>query len=288
MPDYKPLTPKEIERGYYFLNHRQQFIRLAYGLGIFVCLIIYSIFVYNLVIFFRYSSWQKLAANFVTASSWSAAHSQSQPKNLNIGLPRALLVGDGIYNLVAIVKNPNTDWLLPEFEYNFVVNGEDLPAKVSYLNSEDSVVLSSLGYRSNQAVKDVKLKINNYKWRRLSSDIKQIKWSINNINFKPLSREKVGDKTVVFPARASWQAKNLSLYDFWQVDWQVLLLNGENLVGFTEIPARDFNSLELRDMEAIFAYNLASVSRVEIIPRVNWFDRDNFKLIESSGNTFGL
>jgi hypothetical protein len=187
MPDYKPFTPQEIKRGYYFLTHRDQFIRMAYVGVIIIVLVIYSVLVYNLVIFLKNPSWQNLATSFTTTSSWSEVHLQNQPKNLVIGLPKALLVGDGLYNLVVMVKNPNSDWLLPEFEYNFVVNGETLPAKLTYLNTEDTVILNNFGYRSAQAIKDVKINIGRYKWQRLTSDIKQIKWSINNISFKNIN-----------------------------------------------------------------------------------------------------
>lgn len=284
MSEYKPFNPKELERGYYFLTHKQQYIRFAYGLGIFVIVIIYSILFYNIFILTRYPSWQAMASNFAVASSWSEAHSKTQPQNLAIGMPKALLVGDGLYNLVVVVKNPNKEWLLPELDYNFVVNGQDLPVKLSYLNTEDTTVLTYLGYRSNTVIKDVKINISRYQWQRLSSDINSVSWSLNNIAYQPLSREVVNEQTVVLPARVTWQAKNLSLYDFWQVDFQVLLLSGESVVGFAEIPARDFKSLELRELQSVFNYNLASVSRVEIIPRVNWLDNDNFKLIESSGS----
>ncbi|RJQ35342.1 hypothetical protein C4566_00810, partial [Candidatus Parcubacteria bacterium] len=74
----------------------------------------------------------------------------------------------------------------------------------------------------------------------------------------------------------TWQAQNLSLYDFWEVDWQIALFDGDNLVGVNEAKSRDFKSLESRDIEVAWLKDLPRVTKVQIFPVLNWLDKDNF------------
>lgn len=284
MAEYQPLTSKEIEQGYYFLTHRKIFIRLALGVMIFLVFIIYAILLFNFIKSLQMSSWQEIANGQQTTNSWSAYHQANQPQDLAVGKPLALATGTNLYNLVVIVKNPNKDWFLSQFDYTFLVNGQALQTKQAFLPTGDQTILSFSGYPSAQNIRDLKVEINNYHWYHRNSQVKPINWEIKNISWQPLSRNTVGEKVVTLPARASWQAKNLSLYDFWQVDWQVVLFANDTLVGVGEITSRDFNSLQTKDLEAIFNYNLPAVSRVEIWPHVNNLDKDNFKKIEADIN----
>ena len=49
------------------------------------------------------------------------------------------------------------------------------------------------------------------------------------------------------PARVVWQATNDSLFDFWQVPWQVAVYNQDRLVGVSELLVEDFKSLDAGD-----------------------------------------
>ncbi|MFA5127344.1 MAG: hypothetical protein WC465_05120 [Patescibacteria group bacterium] len=279
MPDYQPLTPKELERGYYFLAHRALFIRLFWILGILSLVIIYGILVFNLVKYFRGPTWSELAQNITSNSNWASYHAARAPENIIVGPVRVLPVGDDLYNFVAIVENPNEKWILPQFDYRFIIQGQPLPVEQAFLNAQEDALLLKIGYKSDLALSnlDVQLETGNYQWYRLDSSITPIEWDVRDISWQPASNISVDEKSIPLPATATWQAQNLSLFDFWQVDWQVALFSGDTIVGVAAVTDRDFSAQQTKHLEAVWHNSLPHVSRVEIWPRLNWADKSLFK-----------
>lgn len=279
MPNYETLTPKELERGYYFLTHRALFTRIFWIVGILLLFIIYAILVVNSISYFRGSTWSQMAQRITTTSDWAGYHASRAPQAITVGPVQVLSVGPGIYNFVATVDNANEDWVLPQFDYHFIVQGQTLPVEHSFLNAKEDGLLLKIGYKSDLALSnlDVQVETGNYMWNRLNSTIAPIYWDIQNVTWQPAGSISVNDKAVAIPATATWQAKNLSLYDFWQVNWQVALFSGDTIVGVDQITDRNFSAGQTKQLEAVWHNDLPHVSRVEVWPRLNWSDKSVFK-----------
>ncbi len=283
MPDYETLTPKELERGYYFLTHRALFVRIFWIVSILLLVFIYAVLVVNLIGYFRGPTWSEMAKGVTTNSNWASYHASRAPQALVVGPVQVLSVGKDLYNFVAIVENPNEDWVLPQFDYRFIIQGQALPMEQSFLNTKEDALLLKIGYKSDLALSnlDVQVETGNYQWYRLNSSIIPIYWDIQNVSWQPTGNISVDDKAVALPATATWQATNLSLYDFWQVDWQVALFSGDSIVGVAQVTDRDFSSQQSKELEAVWHNNLPHVSRVEVWPRLNWSDKSIFKDLTS-------
>ena len=68
-------------------------------------------------------------------------------------------------------------------------------------------------------------------------------------------------------------------------------MTGDRIVGFNELKSRDFKSLEKRELEIAWLYDLPRVSNVEIYPILNSLDFSNFKDLQldpSGGDRFRL
>ncbi len=281
MMDYfQPLSQKDLDRGMYFLQHKALFIRLAWALAILIILSIYGVLVFNLVSYLRAPSWSNLAQSIKTDSLWSSYHSQKAPLDIELGQARALTLGNSVYNLVATIKNPNSDWLVSSMDYRFIVNGQNLPTRTAFLNAADQHLLLQLGYKTDLPVSSVNVEIDNIRWQRLTSDTPQISWPITDVKYQAAGMTQVGGVLVNLPAQVSWQAQNKSLFNFWEVAWQVALFDNDNIIGVAEINERDFKSLEIRNIEATWAYNLPRATRAEVWPILNWLDKNNFKSTE--------
>lgn len=278
--DYKPLTSQELERGYWLLKHRDKIKKIGLVAGIGAVVLIYVSLGFSIVKYVSGSGFEELASKMPSNYDWAAYHKQRAPKDLTIGTVQIISIGNNRYNLVALVQNPNADWLIPNLDYHFVVNGQALEAKTSFINAAENTALIYAAYESNNLVASATLNIDQIHWYRRDIQVPDIKWDVQDVSFQAVSREGTGDEAIVLPANVTWTAQNLSLKNFWQVNWQVILYSGERIVGVQEIVSQDFLSLETRDLRVVWLYNLPRVTEAVVLPHVSWLDTDNFKDIQ--------
>ncbi len=282
MDYFQPLSQKDLERGMYFLQHKALFIRLAWLVALLILVTIYGVLIFNLIGYFRGASWTELAESVKQKGAWSVYHNEKAPLEIELGQAQALTLGNNLYNLVATIKNPNPDWLVSSLDYRFIVNGQALSSKTAFLNASDQHLLLQLGYRSDSSIGSVNVEIDNVRWQRLDSETPQIFWPISELKYQAEGSVVVNGVTVNLPTQVSWQAQNKSLFNFWEVAWQVALFDNDRIIGVAEINERDFQSLETRSMEATWAYNLPRATRAEVWPILNWLDKNNFKSADTT------
>jgi hypothetical protein len=243
--------------------------------------IIYGLLIFNVIRYIQAPSWLELSQQLKSNGVWTDYHQQKAPIDVELGQAKALTLGNGVYNLVATIKNPNPDWLVSSLEYKFIVNGQELPTRTSFLNTSDQHLLLQLGYKVDVSVGSVNVEIDKVHWQRLNSEVPQIVWPITDLKYQGETSQVIDDKTIKLPAQVSWQAQNKSLFNFWEVVWQVALYENDNIIGVAEINERDFKSLEIRDIEATWLYSLPRATKAEVWPVLNWLDKNNFKSAES-------
>ncbi len=277
MDDYQPISPKEIDRAYFFLTHKKLFIKIAFGFAILVLAIIYVVLIINIITLVRTPSFSNMAAQLSGTINWASYHASRAPQPILTTTTKFVPLGDGRYNLVAFVENPNDDWSAKSFQYKFVVNGQELQIEESFLNPAEKRMILEMGYNSPVSIQELQFNVGNVSWRRFENDIPEINWDISNVSYKPARTVTIENEAVDVPASVNWTATNLSLYDFWEVGWQIALFDGDRLIGVNQVNSVDFMSLESREMSPAWLKELPRVNKVEIFPVVDWLDKDNFK-----------
>jgi hypothetical protein len=281
MNDYKPLSSTEIERGYFFLTHKDIIKKGILGAGIFVLVIVYIILLVNVIGFVQKSGWQSMAVGMSENPNWAAKHTRGAPMPILTTNVQSLSLGNRLHVLVAFVENPNPDWSARNFKYRFVVDGQALAEEESFLNPEEDRMLIKFGYESSKPPSDIRLDVDAFDWRRFENDVPIVNWEILDVNYYAASREEVNGEDVIVDPRVRWWAQNLSLYDLWEAKFQVALFNGDKLVGVSELLSKDFIALQKKDLEVVWLNDLPRVTNTEIYPVVDWLDYDNFKTLES-------
>jgi hypothetical protein len=282
MNDYQPLTPQEVAKGYLWLKYRPLIKKIIFGGGIFLVGGVYVILVLGLIKYFGQTSFEATAANLMVGPDWQAIHRQTQPQPVVASGAQFLSIGPRRYNLVAFINNPNNNWGVTNFKYKFVVNGQDLDQLTGFINPGENRLLLQIGYEAKQPLTDLKVVISDFKWQRLFSDFSAPSFPISQVKFTPLIKEEVAGEQVEFKPRVSWQAQNLSLNDYWEVDWQVALFNGDILVGVNNLKVKDWPALQSKDLEVVWLNDLPRVTRTEIYPLLNWFDSYNIKPLSNN------
>lgn len=290
MDDYKPLSKEELERGYFFLTHRDSFKKIFLWGAIVLLAVLYIILIFNVVKYFRSGSLNEAALGISQNYNWAAYHQANKPQPIAVSASQYFALGGQRYTLAALVENKNANWAVRNLDYSFVVNGQELNSRQSFIGPSEKKFLLLTGYEASAGISKVEIKINHIDWYHIDNDLPEINWDIKDVQFQAATRQTVGDVTVDVPARVTWQAQNLSLYNFWEVAWQVGLFQGDRLVGVAEMNTRDFASLETRPLEVVWLNDLTRVTRTEVYPVVNKLDPDNFKksYVEPKGSSSGL
>lgn len=292
MDEYTPISQKELERGYFFVTHKNQITKIVYGVAIVILAILYISLIWRVVTYLQSGSFEQQAANLQNSSfDWAAYHQKRGPIDLDVGEPQYVSIGDRKYNLAVPITNHNTDWALKKLTYSFVVNGEKLPEDTTFVNPDENSYLIDFAQEIPKGITSVSIDIIGQDWQRIGPDFYDINFEISNIKFQPASRMEVGRDTIDVPARVAWQAENMTLDSFWDIAWQVVLYNGSKIVGVNYLMTHDFASLEKRDLEVVWLDNLPRVTKVEVLPVINKLDSGNIKDIYAdtpSGNLLNL
>ena len=278
MDDYKPISQEELNRGYFFITHKLLIKKIVFILTILIFVIFYGVLIFKAINYFRGAGFSASARQIQQSNfDWRAYHSANAPQDIETSKVSFISLGDRRYNIVALVENSNTDWTVKSLDYHFVSQGEATPIKTAFINPAETRLLSLTAYESDKAIRNPELVISNIDWYRIYSSFPEINLEISNIKFQAASRETVDEVTIDLPSRVSWQAFNDSVYNFWEIDWQIALYNGNTLVAINELKAKDFVALETRNLETVWLNRLARVTRASVFPILNKLDKDIFK-----------
>ncbi len=281
MDDYKPISQKELERGYFFVTHRLLLQKIILAIVILLLAILYVFAVWRGIAYFRGGSFGSLAAQIDEDTfDWASYHQKRAPQEIVIDDAQSISLGNKKYNLTAQVANPNNDWALSEVEYYFVVNGQATPTATTWLNPGEEKLFLLPAYEAPAGVTRLSLEISDKKWQRIDSNFINIDFEVANVQFHAATRQVVDNQTLELSARVSWQATNTSLLSFWDVGWQVALYNGDRLVAINQLTTHDFLGLEQRDLEVAWLNQLPRVTKAKVIPLFNKLDYDNIKDVE--------
>jgi len=278
MDDYKPISQAELERGYFFVTHRLLIKKIIMVLAIVALAIFYGVLIFKTIRYFMGSSFSDSALQIQQHTfDWASYHSERVPKDLILGKPSFVSLGDRRYNITALIENTNADWAVKSLEYHFVSQGEDSPTKTAFINPGEKRLLILAAYESNKAIRNPELVVSNIEWYRIDDSFPQIDIELSDITFHAATRETVDGVTTELPSRVSWKAYNNSVYNLWEIDWQIALYNGDTLVAINNLKSKDFLALENRDLETVWLSRLPRVTRASVFPLINKLDPNIFK-----------
>lgn len=285
MDPYQPLKPSQIERAYFILSNRDKILKITMAVGIAAVLAIYGWLIFNLAALISAGSYESMAASIMPQSDWENYHRARAPEDLSIQSPIFLSIGESRYNLVATIENLNSDWSAYRVAYHFVVNGQELESQSAFVNPLEQRFLIQTAYQTVLPINNLQVVIDDIVWQRYENQVQPINWDITQTAYTPVGNVDTPSGPTTVPANASWMARNLSLYNFWEVEFQVAIYSGDRMVGVNSIRAKDFNSLENRALSAVWLHNLPRVNNVKIFPLVNWLDENNYKTLDIEVNS---
>jgi len=271
---------KQLKFAYWFTSNKEKLKKL--GLAIFglIDLILLSYGIWGLASYYlTYNKEEQLFQNWPTIN-WQSLK-RNRPEDLKI-LETSVIGGNfGKYDLVAKIKNPNDQWVASRITYRFLLdNNKSTPSQTSFILAGEEKYLMVLAYESLERIKNLTVQFDQVGWQRLTKikNFKKVEFSIEVGELTPLS-DLVQNKTNL--QRLSFTAKNNSIYNLWEVGFQIALLGSQNkTVGINYLIINDFPAFSEKKIEVNLFDVPANLRKILIIPEVNVFDENNFKTTE--------
>jgi hypothetical protein len=211
---------------------------------------------------------QSMAADTV---DYQAIRSRVTPSPLVVETTAAIPTGNGMYNLVAKVKNPNAGWAGSEVTFIFTVNGQATTQQTDFIlpNSEKYFVASSVAGPSSITAS---FTLQGVKWQRVpdSQSLGKTAFSVNDLSF---SDSAVVDSATVRYVRGT--ISNTGYTSLWQAKFTVVLLEGDKIVGIGYARFEQFKAGEEKPLNVQVTINGSPTSAV-VVPDINVLDANNF------------
>ncbi len=232
---------------------------------------IYSI--YNLIVYFKSDNpiEQGINNNLVL---------ENKPRPVNLRLSGVTTFSSSQSDdLLAIVKNDNNNYY-SIFSYCFIQAGNDLNCQESFVFPGEEKYIFSLGIKSLDSGKSPLVELRDVSFKRV--DNKQIpdfelfknerlNFPILDLEFSPAS-SKVSN--VIDLNNLKFTIVNESAYGYYEMPLNILVYNGQTLIGVNRYIVEDFKSGQGKDINISWPGDLRNANRVEIIPDINIFLED--------------
>lgn len=283
--EFGKLTEKELAIGYWWVNNR---LKIKAGLIIFSIIFIILIYINAGWMFFNYlkntSQYQAMLAELsINVPDYERMKTISAPKPLLVG--DTLAIGDKKtgYDLITEVENINHRWFLKEVEFYYVVDGEATEPIVTNILPNEKKYLINFNLKKNISQNNIKLFIKRELWEKIK-DPTQL--DSRNRWLKPtVKADNVITKFVTLNqtnALTSFTLVNDSPYSFWEIETQIILWQGNRIVGVNALTVNDIASGDRRLVEIFWPNVFNSDVRTEVLVFANSLDNNNIRLFSET------
>lgn len=266
------LSDQQLKYAYWYIIHKKQLFQTITKILLILCATMLAYVIYGVSWY-----WLRGAADFDLGRlqnpnyiKWAAYYQNEKIRDLMIDDVKVFATGAKRVDIGVLVYNPNEEWGIKEIDYYFVLaDGEKTPVQSSWFLPGEEKYLLALGIDTTSQSANLVLEKKEWQRQRKDRPFPEINLIVDNVVFK--SARELG-VSILRGGQAEWRITNKSVNNFWDIGFQVILLNGSQEVAFNYIQINEISSLSSKELMVSWAENLPSVSSVKIIPQVNLFD----------------
>lgn len=276
--DQGGLTVRKLDVGLWYLEHKNLLRKILIGFLIFISAVSWPYVIYGFAYYLARGMDEDKALVDDIVNSGRIDHGaivSLSPKDLSLGSISLLPAGNDKYDFFARVQNPNNRHGA-EFVYFFSDGNKNTESLSGFILPGETKYLLSLGNEFERGSAGVQLKIDGLKW--ITIDRHQISdWSdysgrrldmaVSDAKFIPAGQSGLSDKISLNSLEFS--VANNSVFNYWNVDFIILLYGGLNIVGVNKYSLSEFMSGQDRQASINFLGELSHVSKIEVFPEIN-------------------
>lgn len=266
------ITDRQLKWGYWWVLHRAMLHRL-------------TVIVLSLVsfVFCGYALWQvtdwlanrqaeeealrQLVSQNVNVEDYRRANS---PNPLEVQTITAVPAARGLYDLVAVVKNPNLKWAIIDAGVTFTADGQATDGEAFFLPLEEKYLVK-LGVALRTKPQQLQLTFENIKWRRIK-DLTELQVPSFNISEQNIEQVQPAEATSPTATKLTFQMENDSNFSFWQVGVTAILSRGGSIQAVGQQFIANVVSKSTRQIEFYWPESVIVADNLIIKPEVNILD----------------
>lgn len=284
--DPEGLSVGKLETGLWFLKHRKKFLYALYTVLIGISIVSWSIFIYSfghyiLIGMVEDSKMLDGLSRFNHAIPIILQRQKAQP--FLVQAP-AILSGNGTKtDFVTKIINPNlTHWA--EFKYIYRnSDGDIIVEHENFILPNESKHLLSLGHEGLGSKPELSFEFSDISWGRVTAhdypdweaySAEHLNIEISDKKFTPAASTILTETLSL--NEVSFTAKNLTAYNYYDVNFIILLSDNTRIISVNQYFLENFLSGESRDITLTWPGRLGRVRQIDIAPEVNITDEHVF------------
>ncbi|PIR04408.1 MAG: hypothetical protein COV59_00995 [Candidatus Magasanikbacteria bacterium CG11_big_fil_rev_8_21_14_0_20_39_34] len=280
-------TNAELQAATWYVRHKLLLQKIGLSLLIFFCLVTGIYGVGGFAVYFLSGYFQdktNLQLQVAEIQSFSTLHDKIVVENLRIRPAEIYSHTQDRYDFLAQVTNPNKKQIA-RITYRFVYNGGATEVSQAVLPPGAERFITFFGHQEDFFPFGERLEIQKVEWRRVDPHdipdaIEYTKardtFSLSDFHFVQAGTQGSGlqNNSIRF------SVTNETAYSFYEAEFYVKLLNGEQLVGILPLYIDNFRSFEIKELDLRFGTGISSVSDIEVVPTTNVFDGSVYMKID--------
>ncbi len=259
--------------GYWLAVHRDQ-LRTWWAISIIIVDV--ALLIFFIIMFTQYSFTTMKTVHGISEMSASLVSPPLRraiaPAEPELGTPVALGRGQGRYDIVVPVTNPNPLWAAVEVRYRISYGPAIREDKTSiWPGAEQYLLVFNMPVTGVALDVKPKVEITNVRWQRptnLALFSNEVSFPTSEVSIKPV----VGLTTGGSATRLTATIKNESVFSFRSVRFGVVLKSGGAIVAGGEATLEQFDSFADRSLEVTWLQSLPLNADATVFPVVNLLD----------------
>ncbi len=285
------LSVGKMQFGLWLISNRRNFLSALLAFLILISFISWSFFLYNFgfYIFKGMKDDQNLINSFSQIFIPDITLQNMSARDLEFSEVKVFNSGDQKYDFLVKVTNPNENHFA-HFNYFFSAKDEQFGHNSSFILPRESKYIMSLGVSNPSNYKKFVLDLNNFKWERINNKNfpNWDEFSKNRLNIK-VSEEKflagqsnnLSDKINL--NKLNFEAENDTAYNYWGVDFKIILLENNREVAANIYKVNNFMSEEKIQGEIVWPGIVPRSTNILIMPEIDITQKDIYISMDGEG-----
>lgn len=279
------VTTKKLNFGLWIVMHRKLFIIGAIVVLIGISAMFYGYTIYSYIDYY-FISGPKEAQNLeqlLTIPAISDTQRLNSAALTLVNYPAQVFDSNGKFDLLGKVTNPNPT-IYATISYCFDDNGADLACSSALIFAGETKYLPILGADLKSKPANLTFVIKSTAWQRLNAHIypswsdfynAHLNFSVTGVEFKSASASGLSEKLNLDTLQ--FNIANNSAYNYWEVPFNIIYLEGDSVVGVNRTTISSFLSGETRPVKLTWTDSIAHISDIKVLPDINIMDDSVFK-----------
>ncbi len=196
-------------------------------------------------------------------------------QDLQFANVQSFKVTDGRYDFMVQATNPNKNFYV-EFDYYFNVDGKAIGQRHGFILPGETKYFFALGQDLASPPDDIEFRTDNLAWRKIDSRVfpdwegyakERLNITTDNAQFLPARSTVLSEKEDL--NELDFTLHNNTIFNYWQVNFKIVLSNSGNIVGVSEYTADNLMTGENRDISMTIPGSIGRVDNIEIVPELD-------------------